>query len=413
MPATPAITVEVFFDLSATGAQLAFTLNSDPEGLLDSVTYLLAGDTATDVSAKATETISITRGRQSQLFSEIPAGRWSVTFRNENRDFDPLYASSPYVGNIVPGKRLRVLAGGTVIADGNIEDWNLSYDLSGRSVATAECADALAQLAAAELFAFTATASQTAGPRINAVLDRTEVAWPANRDIDDGVTVLQGDAVAIGTNVLQYLHLVSQSDLGAFFAARNGLVTFRDRHNLVASDIAATFADDGTGIPFTGVAVQYGTELLYNKVTVTRAGGTAQTSQDSASQSAYRVRSLSVENLLMTTNAVAKEMADYLVSNYADPELRVSEIEVELAGLSSAQQSDVLQLDLQSLVSVTYTPNGVGAAIERDCIVEGIQHQITPSSHIVRLSLGDALGRFSLILDDPVRGLLDESVLTF
>jgi hypothetical protein len=412
MPATPDITVQVYFDLSATGFGVFFLLDNAPAGELDGI-GILAGDTAQDVSSKVTESISITRGRQSQLFTEVPAGRWSVTFNNQNRDFDPLYASSPYVGNIVPGKRCRILANGVVIADGNIEDWNLAYDVNGRSVATAECADALAQLAAAELSSFTATASQTAGPRIDAVLNRNEVAWTPNRNIDTGVTVLQGDVVARGTNALEYLQLVAQSDLGVIYAARNGVFTFRDRHHLVLSNIAATFADDGTGIPFVGVGLQYGTELLYNRVTVTRAGGTAQVSQDATSQVDYRVRSLSADGLLMTTDAVAKDLADYLVSIYAQPELRINQIEIELAGMASTQQTTVLGLDLQSLVDVTYTPNGVGAAITRECIVEGIEHQITPSSHRVRLTLGDALGRYSFVLDDPILGVLDSSVLAF
>jgi hypothetical protein len=413
MPNTPAITVEVFFDLSATGGASVFTLDDTTKGELDNITYTLAGDTATDVSAYATESLSISRGRQSPLFTTNPAGRWAVRFNNEDRRFDPLYASSPYNGNIVPGKRCRVLAAGVVIADGNIEDWNLDYQLSGRSVATAECADGLAQLAAAELSAFTATASQTAGTRIAAVLNRNEVAWPPNRDLDTGVTVLQGDSVAANTNVLQYLQLVADSDLGAIYAARDGVFTFRDRHNLIASDIAATFADDGTGIPYQGISLQYGTELLYNRVVITRASGAAQTAQDTTSQGDYRVRTLSVDGLLMSTNAVALEMAEYLVSIYAEPRIRFDELEVQLAGLSAAEQGHVLSLDLQSVVEITYTPNGVGGAITRECVVEGIQHDITPASHLVRLSLSDAEGRFALILDDSVRGVLDNNVLAF
>jgi hypothetical protein len=413
MPNTPAITVEVFFDLSATGGASVFTLDDTTKGELDNVTYTLAGDTATDVSAYATESLSIRRGRQSPLFTANPAGRWAVRFNNEDRRFDPLYASSPYNGNIVPGKRCRVLAAGVVIADGNIEDWNLDYQLSGRSVATAECADGLAQLAAAELSAFTATASQTAGTRIAAVLNRNEVAWPPNRDLDTGVTVLQGDSVAANTNVLQYLQLVANSDLGVIYAARDGVITFRDRNNLVVGDIAATFADDGTGIPYQGISLQYGTELLYNRVVITRAGGTAQVASDTTSQGDYRVRTLSVDGLLMNSNTVALDMATYLVGIYSEPKVRVAELEVQLAGLTGGQQGHVLGLDLQSLITVTFTPNGTGAAITRDCVVDGIQHDITPASHVVRLSLGDASDRFALILDDDVLGVLDNNVLAF
>jgi hypothetical protein len=35
------------------------------------------------------------------------------------------------------------------------------------------------------------------------------------------------------------------------------------------------FADDGTGIPFAPAALDYGTEQLYNSITVTSPGSTA------------------------------------------------------------------------------------------------------------------------------------------
>ena len=43
---------------------------------------------------------------------------------------------------------------------GRVQDWNFSYDVSGRSMATMLCADGLATLARQELDTFTATASQ-------------------------------------------------------------------------------------------------------------------------------------------------------------------------------------------------------------------------------------------------------------
>ena len=413
MPSTPAVTVEVFFDLSATGGVDVFTLNDPVRGLLDDVTYVLADEVGTDVTSKVTNTISVNRGRQSQLFTDVPAGRWSVMFNNEDRTFDPLYASSPYAGDIVPGKRCRITANGIAIADGNIDDWNLDYDLSGRSVATAECADGLAQLAAAELSAFTATAGQRAGERINAVLNRPEVLWPANRSIDTGVTVLQGDTVNADTNALEYLQLVARSDLGVVFADRNGVLTFRDRYNLVNKVIDATFADDGTGIPYVGVSIKTGSDLLYNRVVIEREGGTAQVVDDATSQAQYRVRTLSESGLLMDADSVALDMANYLLHLYDQPLVRIDEVEVELAGLTTTQQAAVLNLDLQSLVAVTFTPNGIAGAIERELVVEGIQHTISPASHRVRFTFGDTTLRFPFILDDPNFGQLDDDVLAF
>jgi hypothetical protein len=106
-------------------------------------------------------------------------------------------------------------------------------------------------------------------------------------------------------------------------------------------------------------------------------------------------------------------MANYLLGIYSDPELRVAELTVELAALDPAQQASVLALDIASVISVTWTPNGVAPSLTRSCIVEGIAHDITPDSHTVTLSLGDADRRSFLQLDDPIFGTLDHNVLAF
>jgi hypothetical protein len=437
---TPATTVTAFFDLSATGGDF-FTLNDPTKGELDNVTFTLAGDVATDITAD-TMRVSVRRGRDSQLFEDIPAGRASVQLQNRTRTYDPTYASSTYAGNVRPGKRFNVASAGVSIFDGIVADWNLDYEVSGMSLAFAECVDALGQLGRMELDAFTATASQTAGPRIEDVLDRPEVAFTANRSIDTGVSVLQGDSVSAGSSVLNYLQLVTRSDLGRFYADRSGVITFRDRLDPLNVSASVTFTDDGTGVPFQGIAVEFGSELLYNRVGVERDGGTLQTVSDAASQVLYGASALSETGLLLDSDAQALDMAHYLLSIYNEPELRVAELVVELSPLTSAQQASVLALDIASVISVTWTPNGVrltgdeaaleilqdsefwidanlddpparvSSSMNRTCIVEGIAHDITPDSHTVTFSLGDA-NRSFFELDDPILGALDSNVLAF
>jgi hypothetical protein len=410
--ATPATTVTAFFDLSATGGDF-LTLNSTAnKGKLDNAAAILAGDIGTDITAD-TMRVSVRRGRDSQLFTDIPAGRASVQLQNRTRTYDPNYASSPYVGNVRPGKRVSIASAGVSIFDGVIGDWNLEYDVGGQSLAFAECVDALGQLGRMEFDAWTATASQTAGPRITAALDRSEVAFTSNRSIDTGVSVLQGDSVSWGSNVLNYLQLVTRSDLGRFYASRTGVVTFRDRLDPLNVGIAVTFTDDGTGVPFQGIAMSYGSELLYNRVGIDREGGTLQTVSNAASQALYGASSLSETGLLLNSDTQSLDMANYLLGIYDEPELRVAELVVELAPLTSAQQVSVLSLDIASVISVTWTPNGVAPSLSRDCIVEGIAHDITPDSHTVTLSLGDADRRSFLQLDDAVFGRLDSNVLAF
>jgi hypothetical protein len=410
--ATPATTVTAFFDLSATGGDFLTLDSTANKGKLDNAAAILAGDIGTDITAD-TMRVSVRRGRDSQLFTDIPAGRASVQLQNRTRTYDPNYTSSPYAGNVRPGKRVSIASAGVSIFDGVIGDWNLEYDVGGQSLAFAECVDALGQLGRMEFDAWTATASQTAGPRITAVLDRSEVAFTANRSIDTGVSVLQGDSVSWGSNVLNYLQLVTRSDLGRFYASRTGVVTFRDRLDPLNVGVSVTFTDDGTGVPFQGIAMSYGSELLYNRVGIDREGGTLQTVSDAASQALYGSSSLSETGLLLNSDTQSLDMANYLLGIYDEPELRVAELVVELAPLTSAQQVSVLSLDIASVISVTWTPNGVAPSLSRDCIVEGIAHDITPDSHTVTLSLGDADRRSFLQLDDAVFGVLDSNVLAF
>jgi hypothetical protein len=443
MPA-PTTTVTAFLELSATGGDF-FILDDPTKGELDNATFTLAGVVGlpTDITDRVNR-VSITRGASSPLFSARtpPAARWSVQLNNEDRQFDPSFPFG-FGSNVVPGRRIKVQSNGITIVDGQVEDWNYEYQPSGRSVAVIDASDSLASLAAIELDAFTATASQLPGARINAVLNRSEVAFTHNRNIDTGISTLQGDTVADGTNVLAYLQTVARSDYGTLFAGRDGRVTFKDRHSN-AGLTALLFDDTGAGIGFQSIELQYGSELLFNRVVIERVGGTAQTKDDTTSQAAYRIRTLSQSGLLLSSDQLAEDLADFLVSTLAEPRIRVTSLTVELAALSQAQQDQVLALDLTSPVDVTFTPNGVGeptflvaendddlvteggvdlaadtadlpAPITRNCVVEGISHSISAggTTHVVTLSLGDALFTSLFVLDDAEFGVLGDDVLAF
>jgi hypothetical protein len=378
--AAPTTTVTVFFGTVPTGDGI-FKLN---DSLLDGAD-VLGGDTGTDVTGYV-NSISIRRGRPSQLFEAIDPATGTIQLNNETRIFDPMYAAGTFYGFIKPGLRVVVTTNGVVIFDGLAADWNLEYDVSGRSIARLEIEDALAVLGRQEFDEWTATDLQAPGARIEDVLNRTEVAWPGGpRDIDDGAEVLQGDLVTWGSNALNYAQLVAQSDLGAFFASRDGLLTYRDRrYHLTASVTPLAFADDGTGIAFQGVASTFGAEVYFNRVLVDREGGIAQTFT-AASATDDGIRSLTLAGLLLSADLDAYRMAEYLADLYSTGDTRISMLRVMLDDLlqSTSDINLVLALDLTGLVSVAFTPNGVGAAIEQTCAIQGIDWDITPDACVV------------------------------
>lgn len=408
MPA-PSTKVEIGFDLSGLGGPF-FILDDPVQGVLDNPTYTLGGTLFYDVSSDVLS-VSVNRGKSRQL-DKFTAGNANVTFINQDRAFDPLNASSPYYGQIVPRRTVRITTSGSAVFYGSIDDWNLNYDISGYSTAGAVVSDGFTFLAQQILTAHTAT-SQLSGARIGAVLDRASVDWPASlRDLDTGSTTLQADVVADGTNALEYLQLVNYSEPGKLFMGADGFVTFRDRTDAPSSSGLVTFSDTGTGIPFVGVEIVYGSELLYNFVQIERASGGTATASDTDSQNQYGVVALVQEGLLMDTDADASSLANYLLGKYSEPEYRFDRLTVALEDLSNANQASVLGLEIGDIARIRFTPNQTGTQIDKYASIIAIDHDIRPMSH--RITYGfETLDFTSLILDDSVFGLLDDASLGF
>ena len=414
MTANVAEQIDVYFDLTAVGGDF-FTLDDAVKGKLDDATYLLAGPVATDISAYVIG-YSLTRGRSREL-DEIQAGTLNLQLNNYDGRFLPdafTGTVGPYgADNIVPGKRVTVMTAGQAIFDGIIEDWSLTYSADRTVSVSATAVDALAQLGRRNFNAWTATASQTAGPRLTAILDRSEVAWTPNRSIDTGVSSLLGDSVSYGSNVLNYCQLVVKSDLGRLFASREGVLTFRDRHAPVAPTSTLTFDDAGAGIPFVSAELVYGDTLLYTDVSVDREGGTAQTATNTAARALYGIRRLDIGGLLLDSDVQSLDQASWLNGIYSTPQPRINSLIVNLDRLSTADQAAVCSLDLASVVSVSWTPRG-GTAIVADYVVEGLAHSADALGvHEVAVQLSPVFAGEALILDNSILGKLDSGVLAY
>lgn len=385
------------------------TPTSQPRAVLDNTTFTLGGTFFTEISSYVKQ-LTITRGRSREL-DRYQTGTANISFKNQDRTFDPSNTASTLYPNIVPRREIRITSGGSAIFTGLVDDWDLAYDVSGQSDAYAKCVDGFAVLSKQALTAFTAT-SQPSGSRIGTVLSRSEVAWPeSSRAIDTGQQTLQADVVAQDTNVLQYLQLVEASEPGSFFISAAGSATFKDRNTAMTVG-TVTLADDGSGIPYVEATVRYGTELLYNRINLTRAGGSVQVASNAASQAQYGINTYEDQGLLIDTDANTLSLASYLLAQYQQAELRFDEITVELSALTAAQQAQVLARDLTNVVTVKFTPNRTGSQISQYCEILGITHQISPASHRVTFKLGSTFG-VAFVLDSSTYGILDTSTLGF
>lgn len=416
----PVPVITAWWDLSGGDSEF-FTWDDVVRGAWDNGTYLWAGDIATDITGYATS-VSITRGRSSPL-DEVQTGTCTITANNHTRNLDPFYTSSPFYGNIKPGKRISVAWDGVTVFDGDVGDFNYSYAPGQLSTASISAVDRLAAVAATSLEEHIGSVGQLEGVRMAGVLERSEVNLRVGADIDFGQSTLQADLVAAGTNTLAYCHLLARSGLGRFFAARDRPLTYRDRHSVInVGAVAVTFADDsvgsyGTTTPFHGVDVQYGREMLFNQSIVSRVGGSTEIFTDTDSVNEFGIVSTqdTFTELLLEDDAQSYDMGLYLVGIYAEPRQQFAQFAVELAGLTTLQRVAVLQLDIGSLVRGVFTPNRLGTAIDRRCVVEGIQIDASADGSLVMtLSVSDADQVATWIWDDTSFGLWDgTTVFTF
>jgi hypothetical protein len=405
----PNTTVEIGFDLSSLGGPF-FTLDDPVQGVLDNTSFTLGGTLFYDISQYLLG-VQVNRGKSREL-DRYSAGQSSVTLDNRARTFDPLYSLSPYYGQIVPHREVRIKSNGTALFYGVVDDWNLDYSPTGDNTASAISSDGFTLLATQYLSAHTAT-SELTGTRINTVLSRADVDWPIGlRTVDAGQATLQADVVSQGTNVLDYLQTVNLSEPGAIFMGKDGYFNFQERTQVLSSTAVKLFSDDGTGISFNNLQVVYGSEQLYNQVSVTRLNGTAQTANDTDSQNQYGISTLEQDGLLLDSDTASLDLANYLLSRYSEPEYRFQALEIELANLPTAQQNEVLSLELTDVVRVKFTPNGIGSAIDQYAQITGINHATNSISHRVTIGLS-TLDYANFVLDDSIFGVLDTSALGF
>ena len=134
----PTELVEVGFDLTGTGGPF-LTLDDPVAGQLDNPEWLLGGTLFYDISSRV-RSIELTRGKSRDL-DTFSSGEAVVQLNNYDRAFDPTYEASPFYGNIVPKREVRISSNGIIQYKGVIDDWNLQYAVSGESTATFVASD--------------------------------------------------------------------------------------------------------------------------------------------------------------------------------------------------------------------------------------------------------------------------------
>jgi hypothetical protein len=83
-----------------------------------------------------------------------------------------------------------------------------------------------------------------------------------------------------------------------------------------------------------------------------------------------------------------------------------------LHGLSDLEARYLKRLEIGDVVRTIWRPNNEGQPFDVDSIIEGVEHRISFDRHDLTLQL-TPFSRAGFILDDPNRGLLDTSEMTY
>jgi hypothetical protein len=410
----PVVNAVINFSTGPSFAQ-ALILGS---GILD--TNILSDSVAVivDVSDRI-NSIETTRGRTA-LSDQFQTGSLTLRIVDQLGEFNPQNLLSPYAGLLDPMKKVQITAtysGVTYpIFSGFITSYVTTYPREASedvAITTIQAVDAfrLAQLAQISTVAG-ASAGNLSGTRINQILD--EIDWPATmRDVDAGLTTLQNDPGSNRT-ALQALQVCTESEYGALYIDASGSFVFQDR-GVTASSIGGAvtvFADNGTGILYNNASWTLNDVLIFNKATITRAGGTAQVAINQASIDKYFLHSYFLNDLLMQSDSVALDYAQAYVASRAETTIRCDAITLDLY-TENYNTGIIAALDLEFFdpIKVITTQPG-GSTIEKTLQIFGTRNSITPNSWKTTFTtLEPVIDAF--ILNDTIYGTLDYNVLSY
>jgi hypothetical protein len=415
MPA-PAVKVELGVNLGARDPN-TFILDDATRGVLDNTLYTLSGDRFFDISDRLVS-VSTSRGKN-QALDRIDAGQLNLVVDNFDRLFDPLYVDGFYFGQLIPGKEIRISCNGFPVIYGYVDDLDIAYEPSNRSIVSFQASDGLSNLTINNLPEVSPDV-ELSGARVTRILDLPEVAWPTDkRSIDTGNSFMSDTDISEGTQAVSYLQLVATSESGEVFVSKDNNFVFKAR-NSPPGVIDLIFTDEAsipgfTTVPFAELGVVYGSEELFNRIVLTNdfpSFPDEAIAEDAQSQLVYGPRSYTVNGLLNNDADDLQFLADFLLARFKEPQYRFESLSVILDVLSEAQQNEVLDLEIGDIVQVRFTPSGIPPAIEQYVRVIGLSHDWQNNEKRINLSL-ERLDFTLFILDDPVLGILDEDRLSF
>jgi len=289
----------------------------------------------------------------------------------------------------------------------------------------------------AQAGAVTGYVGELSSARVNRLLDQG--GWSSYlRNIETGVQTLQGQSIGT-SSLLGELQKIDATERGGLYVDALGNVAFRSRRTVMGAtgsiDSQATFTDVpstfGRGVfGYVGLSFDYDDTELRNYVTAQRDNGVPQYVKDDTSIATHGTVSFSRSGTIQESEDDVLYGAQFDLAEYKNIRTRISSLKIDIlanpdvSGTSTDLLATVTNLAIGDRITVKRTPQGIGAQISKEMIIEGISHDITPSSWHVTYSLSPPFGETTggatpttisgyLKLDHATRGKLNTNRLAF
>lgn len=256
------------------------------------------------------------------------------------------------------------------------------------------------------------------GTAVGNVLDL--IGWPsADRDIETGISTVIALDIA-GRSALDILKELERTEQGRFFLARDGKLTFWNRHHVITTAASTTsqaaFGDGPGELKYADVRLSFDDTLVRNSSTVNRSGGSSFTATDLTSIGDYGTIAESVGGVLNADDGDLIGMAQWRIAHYAQPLTAIDALEVRPRRDAANIWPQVRDRRLGDRVTVNRRPQAIGSALSVVGLVEGVNYNATVSplelTATYVISPIDTAGSF-FILDDTTFGVLDTDRLAW
>lgn len=239
--------------------------------------------------------------------------------------------------------------------------------------------------------------------------------------MSDGLDLGTGNSTVLGINtsgkgLLAALKECETAEQGRLFMSVDGAIKFVNRAALGSGNFVTsqqTFSDAPTAgqMGYSDITLTYDDRYIYNDVTTVQPSGNSYQATDSTSQGQYFARTSKVDNLIVDTSYLLANTAISRLNQYKQPAMRIDSMTIK-PRVATTYQSPCVTLDIGDRVTVVRTPQGVGSAITKSLVIEGVKHTITPDNWTVTFNTSPA-NNAPFVLDSTLLGVLDTNILGY